>query len=174
MSVTLIIQIFVAILLLLVGRRLYWFFVGAVGFIAATEWALLYFEAAPAWMVILIGLGVGVLGALLAVVLRMAGFALAGLLGGGYLMLALMDALQVAHPTLQWVAVGIGAVLGLILVVVLIDWALILISAITGAVFLARLLPVQGMVYLAAVVILAAVGVLVQSRVEPVAESTRE
>jgi hypothetical protein len=170
MSITLIVQILAAVLLLLMGRRLYWFFVGAVGFIAATEWALMYFEAAPAWMVILIGLGVGLLGALLAVALRMAGFALAGLLGGGYLMLALTDALQVANPTLQWAVVGVGAVLGLILVVVLIDWALILISAITGAVFLARLLPVQGLVYLAAAVILAAVGVLVQSQIEPVAE----
>ncbi len=164
MSIVLIVQILAAVLLLFFGRKLYWFFVGAVGFIAASEWVLMTFQSSPAWMVLLIGLGIGLIGALLSVFARMAGIGVAGFLGGGFILLGLTRYLGFSAPLVRWGAVLVGAVAGVILAVVFFDWALILISSLTGALSLVRVLPLRGLMVLISFLVLAGIGVAVQSQ----------
>ena len=67
-----ILQIIIGLGLLFLGRRLFWFFVAAIGFITATEIAVNTMSTSPEWVIILIGLAAGLLGALLAIFSRLA------------------------------------------------------------------------------------------------------
>lgn len=168
MTVTNILQIIFAIGLLFLGRRLYWVFVGAVGFIAVTELVLTNFTIQQEWLVVLIGLAAGILGAVLAIFVRMAGIGLAGVLGGAYVASAISSLVSLQDPTLKWVLLILGGIAGLLLLVLLFDWALIIISSLTGAFMLTRFIPISDQYSWLVTVVLLAVGIFVQSKtVEP-------
>jgi hypothetical protein len=63
-------QILTGIGMLLFGRKLFWFFVAGVGFIAAATWASRTFARESDFMVLLIALAAGFIGALLAMFVR--------------------------------------------------------------------------------------------------------
>jgi hypothetical protein len=165
MSLTHIFQLIFALGLLLLGRKLYWAFVGAVGFIAVTELVMANFSAQPDWLVLVIGLAAGILGAILAIFVRMAGISLAGLLGGAYVFLMISRLGSITNPALKWILIGIGAIAGLLLVLMLFDWALILISSLTGAFMLARFVPIPTPLNWLLIGVLLAVGILVQTKI---------
>lgn len=163
MTLTMTIQLILALGLLFAGRKLYWLFVGAVGFIAASEWVLVNFSAQPEWMVILIGLAVGIVGAVLAVISRMVGVGLAGFLGGAYLLMEFSQLLEIAEPTSMLVLTIVGGIIGLVLALSLFDWALILISSLTGAILLTNFVPGPAYAAWIVLVVLAGIGIFVQS-----------
>ena len=78
-------------LLLVAGRKLFWLFVGVVGFAIAFVLATRYLRIEPEWLSFIIALAAGVAGALLAVVLKQLAIALAGFLAGGYGVLTLCE-----------------------------------------------------------------------------------
>ena len=61
-----VINVVIGALLLVLGRKIFWFFVAAVGFYAGFELASRYINLQPAWVALAIGLAVGLAGALLA------------------------------------------------------------------------------------------------------------
>ena len=61
-----VIGVLAGIALLVLGRKLFWLFVGVVGFVAGAALATQLFEIQPDWLVIVFALGAGLLGALLA------------------------------------------------------------------------------------------------------------
>lgn len=127
------IRILVGAAVLLVGRSLYWLFVGAAGFVAAMTLTVRLFGTGPDWLVILIGLAAGLLGILLAVFFQRVTVAIAGFLGGGYVALTLVESLNLNLAVLDWVVYLIAGIAGLVLASLLFDWALILLSALVGA-----------------------------------------
>lgn len=163
MSITTILQIVLAVGLLFLGRRLYWGFVGAIGFIAVTEWALAHFQAQPEWVALLLGLAVGVIGAVLAIFLRAVGIGLAGFLGGAYLFMSLATMLEISDPIISTVLTVVGGILGLIFILSVFDWALIVISAVSGAVLISKYVHLEGGYGWLLMVGLAVVGMVVQA-----------
>ena len=163
MTITNLIQIILAIGLLFFGRRIYWAFVGAIGFIAATEWALTAMQGQPEWLIVIIGLAAGLIGALLAVFLRAAAIGLAGFLGGAYIFLALSRMLELADPTTRLVMLIIGGILGLVIMLLIFDWALIVISAASGALLLSNFIPPEIIPAWSAALILFVIGAIVQA-----------
>lgn len=115
------------------GRKLYWLLVGVIGFAVGYLLAGQYFSAASDWLIILIGLLAGLIGAVLAVFLQSVAVAIAGFLGGGYVAIQLLGLLGLGSGDFSWLPFIIGGVLGLILVSILFDWALILLSSLVGA-----------------------------------------
>ena len=180
MNETNIIQIFIGIILVFLGRKLFWFFVGAAGFLAGLIIAPRFFEAQPGWVLLLIALAAGLLGALLAVVLQRFAVALAGFFMGGYLLTSLLAALRVDVGGLSWVVFVIGGLVGAVLVSLLFDWALIFLSALTGAVLVSQSLPVSPALMVVVFVILLVAGVAIQAGVRqrelppPAARPTQE
>ena len=164
MTLTNILQLIFALGLLFLGRKLYWVFVGAVGFIAVTEVVLTQFSIQQEWLVVLIGLAAGILGAVLAIFVRMAGIGLAGVLGGVYVFHAIARLASIQNPTLVWVLIILGAITGLLLVLLLFDWALITISSLTGSILLTELVGIPNRYAWLMILALLAVGILVQSR----------
>jgi hypothetical protein len=158
------VQILVGAVLLLLGRRLFWVFVGAVGFIVGAQIATRFFAGQTQLVLLLIAIGCGLVGALLAVVLqRLAVFA-AGFFAGGYLGLRLAETLQLQPDLMRWVLFFVGAMVVAVLLSVLFDWVLIVLSALTGAVLVAEMLPLDRTLAFAAAAVLFLIGAAVQSR----------
>ena len=127
------IRIVVGALTLVAGRKLYWLFVGVAGFAVGTTLAATFLAGRSEWLVLVIGLIAGFLGAGLAVFLQRLAIGLAGFLVGGYLVVSAIDALGWRAGVFSWILVLAGAIIGLVFVSSLFDWALIVLSALAGA-----------------------------------------
>jgi MFS family permease len=156
------INIFAGTALLLFGRRLFWLFVAGVGFVVGMMLATDWFGEKSALLTVLIGAGVGVIGAILSVLLQRVVITVAGFLSGGYLAYTL--ALTANHESLGWIAFLIGGVVGAILVAGLFDWALIGLSALTGATVIARNIAVNQSMSALLFFVLLVFGIIVQTR----------
>lgn len=130
--------------MLLFGRRLYWLFVGIVGFLLGAEIAAVTLAEQGQMVVILVAVAAGVIGAVLAILLQRAAFALAGLLAGGFLGFEISQAAG-WEDWAALVAIVLG-VIGCIAAIKLTDWAIIALSALAGAAAIAEELPTTGAV----------------------------
>jgi len=119
-------------LILFFGRKLFWLFVAAVGFAIGFQTATYLFREPSPWIVLLISLGVGILGALLAILFQKVAIALAGFVAGGRLAVALAAMFFARHGEYLGVIFLIGGILGAIFLLALFNWAIILLSAVEG------------------------------------------
>lgn len=147
------------LLLLLFGRRLFWLFVGAAGFVAALQTVPSLMPNQPQWLVLAAAVLAGLVGAALAIFVQYVAAGLAGFLVGIHLAQALHTAFGVT--TVEWlvILVGIG---GALCGVFLFDWAIILLSAYLGAALLLEPFGLQSSRHLFAFVALFALGVILQ------------
>jgi len=128
-----VINILFGIMLLTLGRKLFWLFVGFIGF------AVGFHYAASVWQLqsqlLLIGLAAltGIVGAVVAVFFQKIAVGLAGFAGGGYIALNLINLLGVRLDQLIWLPYLIGGLIGAMLMFFIFDWALIFISSLAGA-----------------------------------------
>src|ERR1043165_9436275 len=100
--------------LLLAGRKLFWLFVGAAGFITGVQLATRFWQG-PGILAIIVGLVLGVIFALLAIFLQAVVIWIAGFLTGGYVLsvLATLIGMQLNGAT-TWIVYVIGGILGVI------------------------------------------------------------
>lgn len=149
-------------LLLVAGRRLFWVLLAAAGFAAGVLFALELLKGQSPWLVLALGLLTGLLAAGIAVFLPRAAAVLGGFFAGGYAGLELAAHLHLsAPPWLPFLAAGLVAAM---LALWLLDWALIAISSVLGAVLVLEALDLEPAPALVAMVGLAVVGVLIQLR----------
>jgi hypothetical protein len=148
--------------LLIAGRRLYWLFVAAVGFVVGAQLATEAFAAQAAGWTIWLALGIGLLAALISVFLQRVVVGLAGFFAGGYLLHAF--ALQQHHASWAWMAFLLGGILGAVLILAVFDWALIVISALMGAALIVQNAPLEPAWSTPAFVALLVLGLVVQAR----------
>jgi hypothetical protein len=158
-----IISVIVGVAILLFGRKLFWLFVAALGFAVGLEIAVYFMKDPPQWMMLLVALGCGVIGALLAIMLQKVAIAIAGFIAGGRIAWALAAAFFVDHQHYRGITFVIGGILGALLLLALFDWALIFLSSIEGAHLISNgiTLPEKGTMIL--VIALAVIGVVVQA-----------
>jgi hypothetical protein len=119
--------------------------------------------AQPTWLVIVVALASGLAGALLATLLQRAAVALGGFAAAGYAALSLVYAAGRGEGWIAWFAFIAAGIIGGVLVLAAFDWALILLSALTGAALIVEttgLGPGLGALVLAA---LTALGIVVQA-----------
>lgn len=159
-------------ILLTLGRQLFWVFVAAAGFVVGLNLTTRFFAGRPEWLVILIALAAGLVGALLAVFVQQLAVAAAGFVLGGFLAISLLEAFNLSAGRLTWLVYLAGALIGAVLVVALFDWALIALSSLAGAALMVNVLhlrPVlQGLLFLGLVVVgIAIQAALMQRRPPP-------
>ena len=157
-----IIGVIVGTAILLFGRKLFWLFVAALGFAVGIEVAAYFISDPPVWMTLVIALGLGILGALLAIMLQKLAIAVAGFVAGGRLAVALLAAFFVDHAHYRGITFIIGGILGALLLLALFDWVLILLSSVEGAHLIGSgiVLPKTGAVIVFCLLVL--IGVFVQ------------
>ncbi len=121
------------IALLLAGRRIFWLFVAAVGFVVAFELVSPWVgDDRPGIALILSGVA-GLAGAVLAIFVQKVAVALVGAVAGAYYLHRLLEAASMHDPRYGWVSAAIGAVVGSLLLVFVFKWALVFFSSVVGA-----------------------------------------
>jgi hypothetical protein len=125
--------ILVGVVLLLFGRRLYWLFVAGIGFLTGLALAPDLFPGQPEWLILLAALVAAIVGAVIALVAQKITIGLIGFVAGGGVGLALLRKMGIVGEGTGWVAYLIAGVVGLVLILILFDWALILLSSLAGA-----------------------------------------
>jgi MFS family permease len=150
-------------LILLLGRRLFWLFVGVLGFIWGMNLATQYLVGQSQWVVIVIGLVAGLIGAVLAIVFQRVAVAIAGFFAGFYLAGYLMTFFGVDMGQFALVIQIIGGIIGAVLLFVLFDWALIVISSLIGASLIAPVFTPDSQIQMVVFLILVVIGIIVQA-----------
>lgn len=167
-----IIRILAGTLLLILGRRLFWLFVGLIGFAAGFTFAERFFSLSSELLELLIAVIAGLIGVFLAIFLQRLAIAVGGFLAGGLFATSLMEVFSWnVSPLILFL---IGGVLGAILLSAFFDWALIFLSSISGAMLISRSLPLEPWMGTLVFVILVVVGILVQTRLFPAAKVQRK
>ena len=156
-------RILVGLGMLVLGRQLFWLFVGGVGFVFGIQLATQVLgEGQPDANILVFALIFGFIGAVAALVLQKLAVSAAGFIGGGIIAINLV---QVMNLDLGSVLVPflVGGVLGLVLVSVLFDWALIAISSFAGATVVVQTFTMETAVSMLLLVTLIVVGIAVQA-----------
>ncbi|HLE13859.1 MAG TPA: hypothetical protein VI776_03850 [Anaerolineales bacterium] len=125
-------------LLLVLGRKLFWLLVSVLGFLAGFYFAGQALGSDLGWLVLLVAIAAGIAGALIAIFLQGVAIGLAGFLGGGVIALNLLQFLGMGEVNFAWLAFIFGGILGVILIGLFFDWALILLSSVIGAFLIAN------------------------------------
>jgi Domain of unknown function (DUF4203) len=158
-----IITALIGIVLLFFGRRLFWLFVAALGFAIGLQLAPYLSQNPPLWLSLLLSLGLGLIGALLAIMLQKLAIGIAGFLAGGSLAVAIVAAFWVNHAHYSIITFVVGGIIGALLLVALFDWALIVFSAFEGARLIASAVHLPSTGTMVLVLALAIFGIFVQS-----------
>ena len=153
------------LILMALGRKLFWLFVGLAGFLFGMTFSGAYLSGHSPGLVLAISIGVGIIGAVAAIFLERLAFALAGFYAGAFL--AVIGTHAFGIDTHSFALFMTGGVIGAITAAWIMDWAIIVLSSLVGAgVVVTGLhfpLPTGYILYL----LLAAVGIAIQSRFLP-------
>jgi hypothetical protein len=129
-------RLLLGIVLLTAGRRLYWLFLGGVGFILGFEVAKQFLDGQPHSIIFITAVLGGIIGALLAVFLQKFAIAAGGFLAGGYLLILLLRQLDINLVHYHWLVFIAGGIVGAFLMMILFGWTLIVISSAMGAILI--------------------------------------
>jgi hypothetical protein len=155
----------IGVVILFFGRKLFWLCVAAVGFAAGVQIAPHVVHEPSSLVALIIALVLGLIGALLALFLQKVAIAVLGFLAGGKLAGAIAAAFLVHYAQYSAVIFVVGGIIGAILLLVLFDWALIIVSSLIGAHLIvyqsAITLPQSGSIIV--FIGLAVIGILVQA-----------
>lgn len=159
-------------LLLVIGRKLFWLYVGILGFVAGLTVSERLFHVQPEWVQLLVGIGLGILGALLAYFFQEIAIAVAGFFAGAYVASGFSNVLAANAAAqngdvLNWILFIVGGLLGAFLAVMVFDWALIILTSVTGAMLVVEGLSIAAPWAFWSMVGLAVVGVIIQAGIEP-------
>ena len=127
-------QVIAGLALLTLGRKIFWLVVAVLGFTTAMTIARQLLPEQTEERVLLISIGAGLIGGLLAVFVQRVAIGVAGFLAGGFLALGLTQLIGMDPGTMGFM---IGGVIGLVLVYPLFEWALMILSSLAGALVLA-------------------------------------
>jgi len=159
-----ILQAIFGVAMLALGRKLYWLFVGGIGFVIRLSAAARFLDESSIWTLLLVGLIAGVLAALAAVFMNRLVLGIAGFLVGGYLAVQLMELINLNSDLPIWLIFIIGGTLFALLVAMLFDWALVGLTSLVGAGLLVQLLGASSILSLALIVVLVVIGFIIQGR----------
>ena len=132
LSITIVNVVF-GLIVLTLGRKLFWLFVGLIGFTVGFHYGASVWQLQSQLLLFGIATLAGIIGAVLAVFFQKIAVGLAGFAGGGYITLNLINLMGIRLDQLEWLPYLIGGVIGMLMLFFIFDWALILISSLAGA-----------------------------------------
>ena len=156
-------EILLGLALLVAGNRLFWLFVGAMGFILGLFLAGLLFIGQPEWVIIVSSLALGLIGAALARSFQQLMVVLAGFVAGGYIISSLVTMFHFNIPTSPQVLFVLCGLIGAALVTSLFEWAVIVLSSISGATLVADNINLSQQTTAIIVLALMVVGIAIQA-----------
>ena len=158
----LILSALVGFAVLIMGRQLFWVSVASLGFLLGMNYATTYFKGSVE-MILLVSIGLGILGAILAYTLQRAAAGLIGFLAGWYISLILIPRVGVALSEYSTMLSLIAGILGVVLISIALDWSLIILSCLTGTLVISQSLTFSSNINLAVSIILFILGFAIQA-----------
>ena len=129
----------IGILLLFIGRRLFWLFVACVGFASGYHYAQQIWAIDSQVLVLILSIAAGAVGAIIAIFFQKAAIVIAGFAAGGYIGLSVFDQFAGLPAQMVWLPYIIGGIAGAIILFFVFDRALIFLSALTGATLIVQM-----------------------------------
>jgi hypothetical protein len=162
-----VVSLAVGLVLLFLGRRLYWLFVAGIGFLTGVELAPRLLPGQPEWVILVAALGLALVGTVLAIVAQKVIIALVGFVAGGGTGVLLLHTLGAGGDVITWLVYFVSGVVGIVLLLALFEWGLILLSSLAGANLIVggigeRVHLSRG-ISIVALIVLAVIGMIVQA-----------
>src|SRR5208283_1613388 len=156
-------KLFLGIALLITGARLFWLFLGGVGFVFTIDFAERTLHIQPHSVILIIALLVGALGAMMAVFLQKFAVLAGGFFAGGYLLIELLKAFGGGIGDYHWLLFIAGGLVRAVLMSVLFRWSLIIISSLTGSMLILKTFHFGHQMSELVFICLAIMGIVIQS-----------
>jgi Domain of unknown function (DUF4203) len=157
------VTVLLGIVILFFGRRLYWAFIAIAGFLVGMQLANEYLADKNEWIRLAASIGAGVLGAIIGMFLQRLAFAIAGFFAGAYVAFRIFEHFHPGGDHHIWMIVG--GVIGAIIAAIVMDWAIIFISAIAGAAAILSSFPnLEPQMANVLFLLLACIGIVFQSQ----------
>jgi hypothetical protein len=157
-------RIVAGVIVLILGRQLFWVFVAVLGFVMGMDLPTQLIPHTGELTVLLVAILAGLLGAGLAYFFYHVAIAAAGFLAGGRIGVELVAALLPSSPQPPWLAFIAGGIVGAVLLLLVFDWALIVISSLLGASFIVQQIPHQPSTSGILLIVLVIGGIAVQAQ----------
>ena len=157
-------NVIIGILLLFIGRRLFWLFVACVGFVSGYHYAQQIWAIHSPVLVLILSIAAGALGAIIAIFFQKAAIVVAGFAAGGYIVLSLFDQFAGLPAQMVWLPYIIGGIIGAIILFFVFDWALIFLSTLTGATLIVQMVAFTPWVEITLFLALVIVGTVFQAK----------
>ncbi len=155
-------NIIIGLFLLFTGRGLFWLFVACVGFASGYHYAQQMGAIHSPLAVLVISLAAGGLGAIIAIFFQKAAIVIAGFAAGGYVVLSLFGRFAGLPPSMIWLPYVIGGIIGAVILYFVFDWALIVLSTLTGATLIVQTVAFNPLAEIALYLALVIVGMIIQ------------
>lgn len=133
----------IGIMILFIGRKLFWLFVGSIGLLAGLTYAEMFLGPRDDIVILGVALLIGVLFATCAFLLKQIAVGLSGFLVGAYLTLHLVKTMGFGETQFVWLICLVGGILGIVLLTFLFDWAVILLSSLLGSVLVIQSVAIE-------------------------------
>jgi hypothetical protein len=157
-----IVNVVIGIALLTTGRKLFWLFMSAVGFILGRSLAQQLLVGNPAWTVIFIAVATGLVGLIFGLYAQRFAVGLAGFLMGHYALVSLGLAIGFFGTGWIWLALVGGGIIGATLALVSLDFAFIFLTCVAGAKVIEQTIDLNPLMSFALFTVLFGVGVTMQ------------
>ena len=157
-------NVLVGIALLTTGRRLFWVFVGAAGFLLASSLASEFMSSQPEWVALVVALAAGLIGVVLAIFAQRFAVGAAGFVLGSYALASLFFAVGLEGTGWMWLALLGGGIIALALALIVLDFALIFLSSVAGAGLIVQTIHIDPPMSFALFAVLFGIGVAIQVR----------
>jgi len=144
------------------GRKLFWLFTGGIGFVIGYTYAPRILPNQSSNVILTIAVVMGLVGILLAVLIKSAAISIAGFAAGAYIVYTLIPMVNIDLGNFYWLVVIVGGILGAILAGTAFDWALILLTSACGSVLVSQTLELTYPLSVVVVVVLFLIGLIVQ------------
>ena len=158
-----VITVLIGVLMLVFGRKLFWLFVGCLGFAVGFNYAPYIWQVHSNLFLLILATISGVIGAVLALFFQKLAIGLAGFAGGGYIALNLLNLFGIRIEQAVWLPYLIGGIIGALLLFFIFDWALILVSSLAGATLIIQAAKLSPGIEMAVYFVLIIAGIVIQT-----------
>ena len=157
-------NVIIGMLLLFIGRRLFWLFVACVGFASGYHYAQQIWGIHSPVLILILSIAAGAVGTIIAIFFQKAAIVIAGFAAGGYIVLTLFDQVARLPTQMVWLPYIIGGIIGAIVLFFAFDWALIVLSTLTGAILIVQMAAFNPGIEIALFIFLVIAGMAFQAK----------
>ena len=154
--------ILIGLVILTLGRKLFWLLVGTVGFLVGLVLAAQWLSEQPDWVILVAALLGGIVGALLAIFVQKIAVSIAGFVVGGWALIWLLESFNLDLGQWQWLLAIVGGIIGLILAISLFEAALIVMSVLVGTILIVQVTKLDALITALLFLALIVLGIVVQ------------